>query len=80
MQFHILREDGTERPYSSPLDKERRPGTYLCAADGNPLFSSTAKFNSGTGWPSFWKSLPGATGTSRDCRGFSTTRAAGARR
>lgn len=65
-QFHILREAGTERPYSSPLDKERRAGTFLCAADGNPLFSSRTKFNSGTGWPSFWRPLPGAIGTSRD--------------
>jgi peptide-methionine (R)-S-oxide reductase len=74
MQFHILREEGTERPYSSPLDKERRPGTYLCAADGHPLFSSKAKFNSGTGWPSFWKPLPGAVGTSHDFKlGYTRT-------
>ena len=65
-QFHILREAGTERPYSSPLNEEHRRGTYVCAADGNPLFSSSTKFDSGTGWPSFWKPLPGAIGTSTD--------------
>lgn len=65
-QFQILREGGTERPYSSPLNKEHRAGTFLCAADNNPLFSSTTKFDSGTGWPSFWKPLAGAVGTSTD--------------
>lgn len=65
-QFRILREDGTERPYSSPLNEEKRKGTFVCAADGNALFSSATKFESGTGWPSFWKPLPGAVGTSTD--------------
>ncbi|WP_067733525.1 peptide-methionine (R)-S-oxide reductase MsrB [Novosphingobium naphthalenivorans] len=65
-QFHILREEGTERPYSSPLNKEHRAGTFLCAADGHPLFSSKTKFDSHTGWPSFWKPLPGAVGMSTD--------------
>ncbi len=65
-QYRILRRAGTERPRSSPLDREHRRGTFLCAADGNPLFSSAAKFESGTGWPSFWKPLPGAVETSRD--------------
>lgn len=65
-QFRILRQEGTERPYSSPLNDEHRPGTFLCAADGNTLFSSKTKFDSGTGWPSFWKPLPGAVGTSTD--------------
>jgi peptide-methionine (R)-S-oxide reductase len=65
-QFYILRQEGTERPYSSPLNKEKRKGTYLCAADGNPLFSSATKYDSGTGWPSFWKPLKGAIGTSTD--------------
>ncbi|AIT80200.1 peptide-methionine (R)-S-oxide reductase MsrB [Novosphingobium pentaromativorans] len=65
-QFHILREAGTERPYSSPLNDEHRKGTFVCAADGNPLFSSATKFDSGTGWPSFWKPLAGAVGTSTD--------------
>ncbi|WP_156840844.1 peptide-methionine (R)-S-oxide reductase MsrB [Novosphingobium aquimarinum] len=65
-QFQILRKEGTERPYSSPLNEEKRKGTFVCAADGNALFSSATKFESGTGWPSFWKPLPGAIGTSRD--------------
>lgn len=65
-QFRILREEGTERPYSSPLNAEKRKGTFVCAADGNRLFSSATKYDSGTGWPSFWKPLPGAIGTSTD--------------
>ncbi|MCB2061735.1 MAG: peptide-methionine (R)-S-oxide reductase MsrB [Novosphingobium sp.] len=65
-QFYILREEGTERPYSSPLLKEKRKGTFVCAADGNPLFSSATKYESGTGWPSFWKPLSGGIGTSTD--------------
>lgn len=73
-QFNILREAGTERPFSSPLNNEHRTGTFLCAADGNPLFSSKTKFDSGTGWPSFWKPLPGAIGTSTDLKlGFPRT-------
>jgi peptide-methionine (R)-S-oxide reductase len=65
-QFQILRQKSTELPGSSPLLKEHRRGTFLCAADANPLFSSTTKFESGTGWPSFWDPLPGAIGTSID--------------
>lgn len=65
-QFAVLRDHATERPYSSPLDKEKRKGTFVCAADGNRLFSSATKYDSGTGWPSFWKPLPGAIGTSTD--------------
>ena len=65
-QFFILRGHGTERPFSSPLDKEKRKGTFVCAADGNPLFSSATKYDSGTGWPSFWRPLAGAIGTSTD--------------
>lgn len=65
-QFSILRQEGTERPYSSPLNKEHRKGTFVCAADGNPLFSSTTKFESGTGWPSFFRPLAGGVGISRD--------------
>lgn len=52
-QFDILREEGTERPFSSPLNKEKRQGQYLCAGCDLPLFDSEAKYNSGTGWPSF---------------------------
>ncbi len=65
-QFHILREKGTERPGSSPLLNEHRRGTFVCAADGHPLFSSTTKYDSRTGWPSFWRPLPGAVQTSTD--------------
>ena len=65
-EFEILREDGTEPPYSSPLDKETRKGTYVCAGCALPLFSSEVKYDSGTGWPSFFTTLPGAVETSLD--------------
>jgi peptide-methionine (R)-S-oxide reductase len=65
-QFHILREKGTEPPGSSALLREHRAGTFVCAADDHPLFSSRTKFESGTGWPSFYRPLPHAIGTSRD--------------
>ena len=65
-QYTILRGHGTERPGSSPLNREKRSGTFLCAGCRQPLFSSATKFESGTGWPSFWKPLAGAVGTSRD--------------
>ena len=65
-QYEILRNEGTERPFTSPLDKEKRKGTFLCAGCGNELYSSATKFDSGTGWPSFWQPLRGAIGTSTD--------------
>ena len=65
-QFYILRQKGTEVPGTSPLVGEHRKGTFVCAADGNPLFASTTKYESHTGWPSFWRPLPGAIGTSTD--------------
>ncbi len=65
-QYRILRRHGTERPGSSPLLDEHRRGTFVCAADGHPLFASATKYDSGTGWPSFWRPLPGAIGTSVD--------------
>jgi peptide-methionine (R)-S-oxide reductase len=65
-QFEILRKDGTEPPYSSPLDKETRKGTYVCAGCALPLFSSAMKYDSGTGWPSFFTTLPGAVETKLD--------------
>ena len=65
-QYEVLREQGTERAFTSPLNKEKRGGTYLCAGCGNELFSSATKFESGTGWPSFFRPLPGAIGTSTD--------------
>jgi peptide-methionine (R)-S-oxide reductase len=64
--YAVLFEDGTERPGSSPLNAEKRSGTYICAACNNPLFDSAAKYESGTGWPSFWQPLAGALGTATD--------------
>jgi peptide-methionine (R)-S-oxide reductase len=65
-QYHVLREAGTERPFSHPLDKEKRRGTFACAGCRLPLFDSSRKYDSGTGWPSFWAVLPGAVGTQTD--------------
>jgi peptide-methionine (R)-S-oxide reductase len=65
-QFAILRQQGTERPYSSPLDHEKRPGIFACAGCDLPLFSSKTKFDSHTGWPSFWQPFDTAIGTSED--------------
>lgn len=65
-QFNILREEGTERPFSSPLDKEKRKGTFVCAGCELALFKSDTKFDSGTGWPSFWAPIPGALATKVD--------------
>ena len=65
-RYRILREAGTERAYSSPLNKEKRRGTFACAGCGLPLFSSRTKYDSGTGWPSFWKALPNAVAYHRD--------------
>jgi peptide-methionine (R)-S-oxide reductase len=64
--YQVLRRHGTERPFTSPLLKEGRAGTFTCAGCGHPLYSSRTKYDSGTGWPSFWQALPGALGTSRD--------------
>jgi peptide-methionine (R)-S-oxide reductase len=66
--YQVLRHEGTERPGSSPLNDEKRGGTYVCAGCEMPLFSSDMKFDSGTGWPSFFTTLPGAFETSRDFR------------
>ena len=71
--YAVLRRDGTERAYSSPLDTEKRAGTFACAGCEQPVFSSAAKYDSGTGWPSFREALPGGTGTSQD-RSFGTVR------
>ncbi len=65
-RYHILREAGTERPFTSPLLNEHRKGNFVCAACALPLFSSATKFESGTGWPSFWKVLPNAVVTESD--------------
>jgi peptide-methionine (R)-S-oxide reductase len=60
-RYHILREAGTERAFTSPLNDEHRKGTFVCAGCALPLFSSATKFDSGTGWPSFYAALPHAT-------------------
>jgi peptide-methionine (R)-S-oxide reductase len=65
-RYAVLREASTERPFSSQLLKEHRRGTFVCAGCALPLFSSATKFESGTGWPSFWKALPGKIVTRAD--------------
>ncbi|UOR10179.1 peptide-methionine (R)-S-oxide reductase MsrB [Qipengyuania flava] len=66
-EFYILRQAGTERAYSSPLNDESRPGIFTCAGCGNALYSSKTKYDSRTGWPSFWQAVDrGAVGTSTD--------------
>jgi peptide-methionine (R)-S-oxide reductase len=65
-QFYILRDEGTERPSSSPLNEEKRPGVFACAGCDLPLFTSEMKYESGTGWPSFFTTIPGVFGTSTD--------------
>jgi peptide-methionine (R)-S-oxide reductase len=65
-RYAVLREASTERPFSSPLDDEHRKGTFVCAGCANPLFSSAAKFDSGTGWPSFFRPLAAAVVTRSD--------------
>ncbi|MGK2912132.1 MAG: peptide-methionine (R)-S-oxide reductase MsrB [Sphingobium sp.] len=73
-QYAVLRQASTERPFTSPLNKEHRAGTFLCAGCDQKLFSSKTKFDSGTGWPSFWQPLPRAIGTSKDGElGYSRT-------
>lgn len=71
-QFRVLRKHGTERAGTSPLDKNYEDGTYLCAGCGQPLFTAETKFNSGTGWPSFYKPIEGAIGTTTDRSLFMT--------
>lgn len=65
-QFAVLRREATERPFSSPLNKEKRKGLFACAGCGNALYASRTKFDSGTGWPSFWEAIPGAVTTKTD--------------
>jgi peptide-methionine (R)-S-oxide reductase len=64
--FEVLRREGTERPFSSALNGEKRPGTFVCAGCALPLFASRNKYDSGTGWPSFWEALPGGVATRTD--------------
>jgi peptide-methionine (R)-S-oxide reductase len=72
-QFEVLRQHGTERAGTSPLDQEHRQGTFACAGCDLPLFVSSTKYNSGTGWPSFYEPIKGAVGTTID-RAFGMTR------
>ena len=65
-QYSVLRKEGTERPGTSPLNEEKHAGVFICAACYLPLFSSDAKFDSGTGWPSFFQAMPGRVSTRRD--------------
>ena len=65
-RYHILREAGTEPPFTSPLLNEHRRGTFTCAGCALPLFASATKFDSGTGWPSFWRPLAHAVATQAD--------------
>ena len=65
-QYQVLRQAGTERPYTSPLNAEKRKGVYRCAGCQLPLFTSQMKYDSGTGWPSFFTTLPGVFQTSTD--------------
>lgn len=65
-QFHVLREEGTERAGTSPLNFEKRPGVFVCAGCSLPLFTSEMKYESGTGWPSFFTTIPDVFGTKRD--------------
>jgi peptide-methionine (R)-S-oxide reductase len=65
-QFQVLREEGTEAPGTSALNSEKRPGVFICAACNLPLFTSAMKYESGTGWPSFFTTIPGVFGTRTD--------------
>jgi peptide-methionine (R)-S-oxide reductase len=65
-QYAVLREEGTERAFTSPLNNEKRKGTFACAGCDLPLFSSETKFESGTGWPSFWAPIENAVGQGKD--------------
>jgi peptide-methionine (R)-S-oxide reductase len=72
-QYDVLRQEGTERPYTSPLNHEKRSGTFACVGCNLPLFSSETKFDSHTGWPSFWQPLANAVDNRSD-RSFGMTR------
>lgn len=65
-QYAVLREEDTERAFTSPLNNEKRKGTFVCAGCELPLFKSDTKYDSGTGWPSFWAAIPGAVATKVD--------------
>ncbi len=69
-EYRVMRNEGTERAFSSPLNDEKRTGTFLCKGCDLPLYSSKTKYESGTGWPSFWEALPNAIGTKADRKLF----------
>lgn len=74
LEYAVLREEATERPFTSPLDNEKREGTFVCNGCDLPLFSSETKFDSRTGWPSFWQPLENAVGESTDYKlGYART-------
>ena len=79
-QYDVLRKHGTERAGTSPLNAEKRKGSFACAGCDLPLFSSDTKYESGTGWPSFWQPLPNAVGTTTDTFYFMTRTEAHCRR
>ncbi len=73
-QFAVLRKEATERPFTSPLNREKRAGTFHCAGCDLPLYRSETKFDSGTGWPSFYEAIKGAVGTKTDYKYFGIPR------
>ncbi|TCO69212.1 peptide-methionine (R)-S-oxide reductase MsrB [Rhodovulum euryhalinum] len=66
LEYRVMRQEGTERAFTSPLNDEKRPGLFLCKGCDLPLYDAATKFDSGTGWPSFWTARPGAVGTRPD--------------
>ena len=73
-QYHVMREHGTERPFTHPYNSEKADGTYMCAACGQPLFASATKFNSGTGWPSFTQPMSKGAVTEKQDRSHGMSR------
>lgn len=73
-QYYVTRQHGTERPFSSPLNVEKRDGVYVCAACGNPLFRSDTKYESGSGWPSFWQPIAPDAVTEHEDRSLGMSR------
>ena len=73
-QYHVMREHGTERPFTHPYNSEKADGTYVCAACGQPLFASESKFNSGTGWPSFTQPMSKAAVSEKQDRSHGMSR------
>ena len=70
LEYKVMRREGTERPFTSDLNDNKRDGTYLCRGCDLPLYASAAKYDSGTGWPSFWQALPDAVATREDRKLF----------